>query len=133
MNDHILYSYKCFGHLPTQRHRYTRKQYLWVSIIGEIVIYSFNKNFAHGSTAYQSALQLGQDPANDCPDRQRKVRTVIQKRGTNEPILGSEYRERRISIQNSEFMQALKWSHCGGTKACLEVLRLHLVLRNIAI
>ncbi|XP_062274601.1 immunoglobulin-like domain-containing receptor 1 [Scomber scombrus] len=52
------------------------------------------------STAYQSALQLGQDPANDCPDRQRKVRTVIQKRGTNEPILGSEYRERRISIQN---------------------------------
>ncbi|XP_070684921.1 immunoglobulin-like domain-containing receptor 1 [Pempheris klunzingeri] len=52
------------------------------------------------STAYQSALQLGQDPANDCPDRQRTVRTVIQKRGTNEPTLGSEYRERRITIQN---------------------------------
>ncbi|XP_035015191.1 immunoglobulin-like domain-containing receptor 1a isoform X2 [Hippoglossus stenolepis] len=52
------------------------------------------------STAYQSALQLGQDPANDCPDRQRTVRVVIQKRGGNEPILGSEYRERRISIQN---------------------------------
>lgn len=52
------------------------------------------------STAYQSALQLNQDPANDCPDRQRTVRTVIQKRGTNEPILGPEYRERKISIQN---------------------------------
>lgn len=52
------------------------------------------------STAYQSALQLGQDPANDCPDRQRTVRTVIQKRGSNEPILGAEYRERKISIQN---------------------------------
>uniref|UniRef100_A0A673Y2N5 Immunoglobulin-like domain containing receptor 1b n=1 Tax=Salmo trutta TaxID=8032 RepID=A0A673Y2N5_SALTR len=35
----------------------------------------------------QAALQLGQDPANDCPDRQRTVRT-------------SEYRERKISIQN---------------------------------
>ncbi|XP_030634841.1 immunoglobulin-like domain-containing receptor 1a [Chanos chanos] len=52
------------------------------------------------STAYQSALQLGQDPANDCPDRQRTVRTVIQKRGTNEPTLGSDYRERKITIQN---------------------------------
>ncbi|XP_039990397.1 immunoglobulin-like domain-containing receptor 1 [Xiphias gladius] len=52
------------------------------------------------STSYQSALQLGQDPANDCPDRQRTVRTVIQKRGSNEPTLGPEYRERRISIQN---------------------------------
>uniref|UniRef100_A0A3B5AI98 Immunoglobulin-like domain-containing receptor 1 n=1 Tax=Stegastes partitus TaxID=144197 RepID=A0A3B5AI98_9TELE len=52
------------------------------------------------STAYQSALQLGQDPSNDCPDRQRTVRTVVQKRGSSEPILGAEYRERRISIQN---------------------------------
>ncbi|XP_036951130.1 immunoglobulin-like domain-containing receptor 1 [Acanthopagrus latus] len=52
------------------------------------------------STAYQSALQLGQDPSNDCPDRQRTVRTVIQKRGSNEPTLGAEYRERRITIQN---------------------------------
>ncbi|KAM8748719.1 immunoglobulin-like domain-containing receptor 1b [Acanthopagrus schlegelii] len=52
------------------------------------------------STAYQAALQLGQDPANDCPDRQRTVRTVIQKRGTNEPILGADYRERKITIQN---------------------------------
>ncbi|KAF7654767.1 hypothetical protein LDENG_00064870 [Lucifuga dentata] len=52
------------------------------------------------STSFQSALQLGQDPANDCPDRQRTVRTVIQKRGTSEPILGADYRERRITIQN---------------------------------
>ncbi|XP_036396297.1 immunoglobulin-like domain-containing receptor 1a isoform X2 [Megalops cyprinoides] len=52
------------------------------------------------STAYQAALSLGQDPANDCPDRQRTIRTVVQKRGTNEPILGSDYRERKITIQN---------------------------------
>ncbi|TNM90917.1 hypothetical protein fugu_003206 [Takifugu bimaculatus] len=52
------------------------------------------------STAYQSALQLGQDPSNDCPDRQRTVRTVLQKRGSNEAILGVEYRERKISVQN---------------------------------
>uniref|UniRef100_A0A3B1JPX9 Immunoglobulin-like domain containing receptor 1b n=1 Tax=Astyanax mexicanus TaxID=7994 RepID=A0A3B1JPX9_ASTMX len=52
------------------------------------------------STAYQAALTLGQDPANDCPDRQRTVRTVIQKRGSNEPTLGIEYRERKITIQN---------------------------------
>ncbi|XP_044072355.1 immunoglobulin-like domain-containing receptor 1 [Siniperca chuatsi] len=52
------------------------------------------------STGYQAALQLGQDPSNDCPDRQRTVRTVIQKRGINEPMLGAEYRERRITIQN---------------------------------
>ncbi|XP_029315671.1 immunoglobulin-like domain-containing receptor 1 [Cottoperca gobio] len=52
------------------------------------------------STAYQASLQLGQDPANDCPDRQRTVRTVIQKRGINEPMLGADYRERKITIQN---------------------------------
>lgn len=52
------------------------------------------------STAYQAALQLGQDPSNDCPDRQRTVRTVVQKRGLNEPILGADYRNRKITIQN---------------------------------
>lgn len=52
------------------------------------------------STAYQAALNLGQDPANDCPDRQRTVRVVIQKRGSSEPTLGPEYRERRITVQN---------------------------------
>uniref|UniRef100_A0A3Q0R0E7 Immunoglobulin-like domain containing receptor 1a n=1 Tax=Amphilophus citrinellus TaxID=61819 RepID=A0A3Q0R0E7_AMPCI len=52
------------------------------------------------STAYQSALQLGQDPSINCQDNQRTVRTVIQKKGSNEPTLGPEYRERRITIQN---------------------------------
>ncbi|CAL8323042.1 unnamed protein product [Merluccius merluccius] len=52
------------------------------------------------STAYQAALSLGQDPANDCQDRQRTVRTVVQKRGTNEAMLGAEYRERKITILN---------------------------------
>ncbi|XP_068173368.1 immunoglobulin-like domain-containing receptor 1a isoform X2 [Antennarius striatus] len=52
------------------------------------------------STAYQSALQLGQDPSNDCPDSQRTMRTVIQKRGSNEPTLGTEYRSRKITIEN---------------------------------
>lgn len=52
--------------------------------------------------AYQAALDLGQDPSNDCQDSQRTVRTVIQKRGQNEPILGAEYRERKITIRNSK-------------------------------
>lgn len=62
-------------------------------------------NFDHSCVleAYQAALQLGQDPANDCQDRQRTIRTVIQKRGINEPSLGPEYRERKITIQNSMF------------------------------
>ncbi|KAM9343718.1 immunoglobulin-like domain-containing receptor 1 isoform 2-T2 [Pholidichthys leucotaenia] len=52
------------------------------------------------STAYQAALQLGQDPANDCPDSQRTVRVVAQKRGTNEATLSADYRNRKITIQN---------------------------------
>lgn len=56
------------------------------------------------SAAYQSALQLGQDPANDCVDSQRTVRTVAQKLGSNEAVLGSEYRDRKVYIQNSELM-----------------------------
>lgn len=54
-------------------------------------------------SAYQAALQLGQDPTNDCPDSQRTVRTVIQKRGSNEPTLGVDYRNRKITILNSTF------------------------------
>ncbi|KAA0722667.1 Immunoglobulin-like domain-containing receptor 1 [Triplophysa tibetana] len=53
------------------------------------------------STAYQSALQLGQDPANDCPDSQRSVRIVAQKPGSGEAILGPEYRDRKVYIQNN--------------------------------
>uniref|UniRef100_A0A8C6NK28 Immunoglobulin-like domain containing receptor 1a n=1 Tax=Nothobranchius furzeri TaxID=105023 RepID=A0A8C6NK28_NOTFU len=52
------------------------------------------------STAYQASLKMGQDPSNDCPDSQRTIRTVIQKKGTQEPILGNDYRNRRITIQN---------------------------------
>lgn len=52
------------------------------------------------STAYQAALQLGQDPANDCMDSQRTIRTVAQKLGSNEAVLGAEYRDRKIYIQN---------------------------------
>lgn len=52
------------------------------------------------STAYQSSLQLGRDPANDCVDSQRTVRTVAQKLGSNEAVLGVEYRDRKIFIQN---------------------------------
>uniref|UniRef100_A0AAY5EK04 Ig-like domain-containing protein n=1 Tax=Electrophorus electricus TaxID=8005 RepID=A0AAY5EK04_ELEEL len=52
------------------------------------------------TTVYQAALTLGQNPANDCPDRQRTIRTVIQKNGNKEPILGAEYRERKITILN---------------------------------
>ncbi|KAK2904876.1 hypothetical protein QQF64_033019 [Cirrhinus molitorella] len=53
------------------------------------------------SAAYQAALGLKQDPANDCPDSQRTVRVVIQKRGLNEAVLGTEYRDRKIYMQNS--------------------------------
>ncbi|XP_073702078.1 immunoglobulin-like domain-containing receptor 1b [Garra rufa] len=53
------------------------------------------------SAAYQAALGLKQDPANDCPDSQRTVRIVVQKRGSNEAVLGTEYRDRKIYIQNS--------------------------------
>ncbi|KAK7154341.1 hypothetical protein R3I94_007626 [Phoxinus phoxinus] len=53
------------------------------------------------SAAYQAALGLKQNPANDCPDSQRTVRIVIQKRGIGEATLGPEYRERKISINNN--------------------------------
>ncbi|XP_010884790.1 immunoglobulin-like domain-containing receptor 1 [Esox lucius] len=53
------------------------------------------------STAYQAALQIGQDPTNDCPDSKRIVRVVVQKQGSNTAILGSEYTHRKISIQNN--------------------------------
>lgn len=54
------------------------------------------------SSAYQAALSLGQDPSNDCNDSQREVRIVAQRRGQNEPVLGVDYRQRKITIQNRE-------------------------------
>ncbi|XP_016422109.1 immunoglobulin-like domain-containing receptor 1a isoform X2 [Sinocyclocheilus rhinocerous] len=63
------------------------------------------------STAYQSALQLGRDPANDCLDSQRTIRTVVQKLGSNEAVLGSEYRDRKIYVQNKAdlVIQEVMW------------------------
>ncbi|XP_028810640.1 immunoglobulin-like domain-containing receptor 1a isoform X2 [Denticeps clupeoides] len=43
---------------------------------------------------------MGQDPTDDCPDRQRTLRTVAQKKGTQEAVLGYEYQGRHITIQN---------------------------------
>ncbi|XP_050977567.1 immunoglobulin-like domain-containing receptor 1a [Labeo rohita] len=63
------------------------------------------------STAYQSSLQLGRDPANDCVDSQRTIRTVAQKLGSNEAVLGVEYRDRKIYIQNKAdlVIQEVMW------------------------
>jgi hypothetical protein len=54
-------------------------------------------------SAYQAALSLGQDPSNDCSDNQREVRIVAQRRGQSEPVLGVDYRQRKITIQNREY------------------------------
>lgn len=81
------------------------------------------------SVGYQAALQLGQDPTNDCPDRQRTVRTVIQKRGINEPTLGVEYRERKITIQNSKcdpiMSKFFTWHLEEYTKVNVHLCRFH--------
>ncbi|XP_043929022.1 immunoglobulin-like domain-containing receptor 1 isoform X2 [Protopterus annectens] len=66
------------------------------------------------SAAYQAALGLSQDPMNDCPDSQRVVRVVLQKSGQNEPILGGEYQQRKITIQdraNLVISEVMWWDH----------------------
>ncbi|XP_062983711.1 immunoglobulin-like domain-containing receptor 1 [Elgaria multicarinata webbii] len=66
------------------------------------------------SFAYQAGLDLGQDPSNDCNDNQREVRIVAQKRGQNEPILGVDYRQRKITIQNKADLvinEVMWWDH----------------------
>ncbi|KAK6485706.1 immunoglobulin-like domain-containing receptor 1 isoform X1 [Huso huso] len=66
------------------------------------------------SAGYQASLQLGQDPANDCSDSMREVRVVIQKRGGNEPVLGMEYRQRKITIQDKADLvisEVMWWDH----------------------
>ena len=70
------------------------------------------------SPAYQAALSLGQDPSNDCNDSQREVRIVAQRRGQNEPVLGVDYRQRKITIQNREFggSWGLGVESCVGTR-----------------
>ncbi|XP_072469928.1 immunoglobulin-like domain-containing receptor 1 isoform X3 [Notamacropus eugenii] len=66
------------------------------------------------SASYQAALALGQDPSNDCNDSQRIVRIVAQRRGQNEPVLGVEYRQRKITIQNRADLvinEVMWWDH----------------------
>ncbi|KAK2817909.1 hypothetical protein Q7C36_021842 [Tachysurus vachellii] len=74
------------------------------------------------STAYQAALQMGQDPSNDCPDSTRTIRTVAQKQGTNEPTLGPEYSGRRITIQNKAdlVITEVKWWDNGVYKCSVD-------------
>ncbi|XP_070606052.1 immunoglobulin-like domain-containing receptor 1 isoform X2 [Erythrolamprus reginae] len=64
--------------------------------------------------AYQASIDLGQDPSNDCNDNQREVRIVAQKRGQNEPVLGVDYRQRKITIQNRADLvinEVMWWDH----------------------
>ncbi|XP_026537564.1 immunoglobulin-like domain-containing receptor 1 [Notechis scutatus] len=64
--------------------------------------------------AYQASLDLGQDPSNDCNDNQREVRIVAQKRGQSEPVLGVDYRQRKITIQNRADLvinEVMWWDH----------------------
>uniref|UniRef100_UPI00398EA4D8 immunoglobulin-like domain-containing receptor 1 n=1 Tax=Pristiophorus japonicus TaxID=55135 RepID=UPI00398EA4D8 len=66
------------------------------------------------SSSYIAMLSMGQDPTNDCQDDQRQVRIVVQKRGQNEPILGHEYRQRKITIQNRADLwisEVMWWDH----------------------
>ncbi|KAE8621279.1 hypothetical protein XENTR_v10004748 [Xenopus tropicalis] len=70
--------------------------------------------FDYFSAAYQASLSLNQDPTNDCNDNQREVRIVIQKRGQNEPVLGVDYRQRKITIQNKADLvisEVMWWDH----------------------
>ncbi|XP_075053443.1 immunoglobulin-like domain-containing receptor 1 [Mixophyes fleayi] len=70
--------------------------------------------FDYYSSTYQAALTMKQDPSNDCNDNQRDVRIVIQKRGQNEPVLGTEYRQRKITIQNKADLvisEVMWWDH----------------------
>ncbi|NWY01945.1 ILDR1 protein, partial [Nothoprocta ornata] len=70
--------------------------------------------FDYYSTSYQAGLALGQDPSNDCNDNQRQVRVVIQKYGQNEPVLGVDYRQRKITIQNRADLaisEVMWWDH----------------------
>ncbi|XP_019404348.1 PREDICTED: immunoglobulin-like domain-containing receptor 1 [Crocodylus porosus] len=70
--------------------------------------------FDYYSASYQAGLALGQDPSDDCNDSQREVRNIIQKRGQNEPVLGMDYRQRKITIQNQADLvinEVMWWDH----------------------
>ncbi|XP_063302703.1 immunoglobulin-like domain-containing receptor 1 [Pelobates fuscus] len=70
--------------------------------------------FDYYSADYQAGLKLGQDPWNDCNDNQREVRIVIQKRGQNEPVLGIDYRQRKITMRDKADLvisEVMWWDH----------------------
>ncbi|XP_053912806.1 immunoglobulin-like domain-containing receptor 1 [Cuculus canorus] len=70
--------------------------------------------FDYYSVSYQAGLGLGQDPSTDCNDSQRKVRIVIQKSGQKEPVLGIDYQQRKITIQNRADLvisEVMWWDH----------------------
>nr|DBA34568.1 TPA: hypothetical protein GDO54_002118 [Pyxicephalus adspersus] len=70
--------------------------------------------FEYYSASYQAGLAMKQDPSNDCNDSQREVRIVIQRRGQNEPVLGMDYRQRKITIQNKADLvisEVMWWDH----------------------
>ncbi|KAJ1112565.1 hypothetical protein NDU88_000827 [Pleurodeles waltl] len=66
------------------------------------------------SASYQATSSLGQDPTNDCNDNQRVVRTIIQRRGLNEPMLGADYRQRKITLRDRADLvlnEVMWWDH----------------------
>uniref|UniRef100_A0A8V5G7J8 Uncharacterized protein n=1 Tax=Melopsittacus undulatus TaxID=13146 RepID=A0A8V5G7J8_MELUD len=70
--------------------------------------------FDYYSPSYQAGLNLHQDPSTDCNDSQRKVRIVIQKYGQKEPVLGVDYQQRKITIQNRADLvisEVMWWDH----------------------
>uniref|UniRef100_A0A8C5TAH6 Immunoglobulin like domain containing receptor 1 n=1 Tax=Malurus cyaneus samueli TaxID=2593467 RepID=A0A8C5TAH6_9PASS len=70
--------------------------------------------FDYYSVSYQAGLALGQDPSDDCNDSQRKVRIVIQKFGQKDPVLGVDYQQRKITIQNRADLvisEVMWWDH----------------------
>ncbi|KAF4801762.1 immunoglobulin like domain containing receptor 1 [Turdus rufiventris] len=70
--------------------------------------------FDYYSASYQAGLALGQDPSDDCNDSQRKVRIVIQKYGQKDPVLGIDYQQRKITIQNRADLvisEVMWWDH----------------------
>ncbi|XP_061222641.1 immunoglobulin-like domain-containing receptor 1 isoform X1 [Neopsephotus bourkii] len=70
--------------------------------------------FDYYSASYQAGLNLHQDPSTDCNDSQRKVRIVIQKYGQKEPMLGVDYQQRKITIQNRADLvisEVMWWDH----------------------
>ncbi|KFP29754.1 Immunoglobulin-like domain-containing receptor 1, partial [Colius striatus] len=70
--------------------------------------------FDYYSASYQAGLAFGQDPSDDCNDSQRKVRIVIQKYGQKDPVLGVDYQQRKITIQNQADLvigEVMWWDH----------------------